>query len=138
MFNQIPTLPFPAPTKHPFIAPQADVAILANKYPDVVRIGGNTGTPNSFVGVNPGDLTGGVYTSTNLLQGNNLGCFAFQALQQGLPSVLRGLVSNVAAVVSLVNQYVSPVTQSLNCPALTQFDQSLFNQFPGYKYNPRP
>jgi hypothetical protein len=103
-----------------------------------VRVGGNTGTPNSFVGVNPGDLTGGVFTAANLLQGNNLGCFAFQALQLGLPSVLRGLVANVADVLALVNQYVSPVVQTLNCPALNQFDQSLFNQFPGYRYNPRP
>lgn len=110
--------------------------ILANKYPSVVRIGGNTGTPNSFVGVNPADVTGGVYTSTNLLQGNNLGCFAFQAIQQGLPSVLGGLLSDVASVIALVNQYLSPVIQNLNCPALNTFDQSYFNQFPGYQYRP--
>jgi hypothetical protein len=105
--------------------------ILATKYPDIVRVGCNTGTPNSFVSVNPGDLTGGVFTAATLLEGNNLGCFAFQALQQGL-------VTDVAGVLALVNQYVSPVVQTLNCLALNQFDQSLFNQFPGYRYNPRP
>jgi hypothetical protein len=114
------------------------VAILATKYPDIVQVGGNTGTTDSFTGVNVGDLTGGVYNAQNLLQGNNLGCFAFQAAQQGIPSVLSKIVSNIGPVVDLVNKYINPVTQALNCPALTKFDQSLFNQFPGYTYAPRP
>lgn len=89
------------------------------------------------MGVNPGDLTGGVYTSTNLLQGNNLECFTFQALQQGLPSVLSGIFKNIGPAVALVSQYVSPILAPLKCPALTAFNQSLFNQYPGYKYHPR-
>jgi hypothetical protein len=115
---------------------QADVAILATKYPQIVQFGGNTGTPNSFVGVNPGDITGGVFNAQTLLQGDNLGCFFFQAVQQGIPSVLEGIVSDLGPVISLVNQYISPVLGILNCPALNTFDQSAFYQFPGYKYHP--
>ncbi|KAI9651489.1 MAG: hypothetical protein M1831_000806 [Alyxoria varia] len=111
----------------------ADVVILATKYPSVVRFGGNTGTPNSFVGVNPGDVTGGVITGQNLLQGNNLACFAFQAFQQGSPAVLRNRVRIIGPVVSLINRYINPVTSALNCPALTTFNQSAFNQYPGQK-----
>jgi hypothetical protein len=73
---------------------QADVAILATKYPEIVQFGGNTGTPNSFVGVDPSDISGGVYNAQTLLQGNNLGCFFFQAAQQVIPSVLSGILSN--------------------------------------------
>jgi hypothetical protein len=112
------------------------VAILATKYPDVVQFGGNTGTTNSFVGVNPGDITGGVYDAQTLLKGDNFGCFFFQAAQQGIPSILKGLISDLAPVISLVNQYISPVLDDLNCPALNTFNQSAFNQFPGYNYHP--
>jgi hypothetical protein len=41
----------------------------------------NTGTPNSFVGVDVADLTGGVFNSKTLLEGNNLGCFVYQRSQ---------------------------------------------------------
>jgi hypothetical protein len=116
--------------------PQADVAILATKYPQIVQFGGNTGTTNSFVGVDPGDITGGVFNAETLLQGDNLGCFFFQAAQQGIPSILKGLVADLAPVISLVNQYISPVLNDLNCPALNTFDQSAFYQFPGYSYHP--
>ncbi|KAL8669093.1 MAG: hypothetical protein Q9168_006302 [Polycauliona sp. 1 TL-2023] len=137
--EQIPQKWYRRPTSNPYDskAAFADVAILALKYPDVVRVGGNTGTPNSFVGVDPGDLTGGVYTSKNLLQGNNLECFAFQALQQGLPSVLSGIYKDIGPATALVNKYTSPVLAPLNCPALNAFNQSLFNQYPGYKYHPK-
>jgi hypothetical protein len=89
---------------------------------------------NSFVGVDVGDLTGGVFDATTLFEGNNLGCFAFQAVQQGLPSILSGLFQNIAPAIALLNENLTPVTQLLNCPALNYFDQSLFNQFPGYSY----
>ncbi|KAG7005412.1 sister chromatid cohesion protein pds5 [Physcia stellaris] len=137
--EKIPLNWYRRPASNPYDATVAfaDVAILAAKYPDVVRVGGNTGTANSFVGVNPGDLTGGVYTSANLLQGNNLECFTFQALQQGLPSVLSDIYKNIGPAVALVNQYVSPILSGLGCPALTTFNQSLFNQYPGYNYHPR-
>jgi hypothetical protein len=121
------------------VAAVADVAILVTKYPDIVQIGGNTGTVNSFTGVNPGDISGGVYNGVTLLQGNNLGCFAFQAAQQVIPSVLSGLVgSTLTQVLALVNKYINPVLSGLDCPALLTFNQSAFNQFPGYRYNSRP
>jgi hypothetical protein len=41
--------------------------------------------------VDPGDLTGGVFNTANLLQGNNLGRF-FNAAQQAIPAVLKGVV----------------------------------------------
>ncbi|CZR61315.1 uncharacterized protein PAC_11211 [Phialocephala subalpina] len=138
--EQIPQNWYKRPSSNPYgaVPAFADVAILATKYPEIVQFGGNTGTVNSFVGVDPGDLSGGVYNAVTLLQGNNLGCFFFQAAQQGIPSALNGIVGNLAPVLALVNQYVSPVLTLLNCPALNTFNQSAFNQFPGYGYHPAP
>ncbi|KAH8601004.1 hypothetical protein B0O99DRAFT_681860 [Bisporella sp. PMI_857] len=138
--EKIPQNWYKRPSTNPYDAARAvaDVVILATKYPQIVQIGGNTGTVDSFTGIDPGDISGGVFNAATLLQGNNLGCFAFQAAQQGLPSALSGIISNIAPVIALVNQYVSPVLQSLNCPALTSFNQSAFNQFPGYGYRPTP
>jgi hypothetical protein len=120
----------------PLTHQQADVAILATKCPEIVQFGGNTGTVNSFTGIDPGDLSGGVYNAAILLQGNNLGCFFFQAAQQGIPVALKGIISNLALVLALVDKYISPVTTLLDCPALTTFNQSAFNQFPGRNYHP--
>ena len=41
-------------------------------------VGGNTGTPNSFVGIEPEDITGGIFNAASLTQGNNLAYFAMQ------------------------------------------------------------
>jgi hypothetical protein len=112
---------------------------LVTKYPDIIEVGGNTGTTNSFTGVDVGDLTGGVYNAQTLLEGNNLACFAFQGVQQGLPSVLSGVISgSLTPIIDLVNTNVNPVLQELNCPALLSWNQSLFDQYPGYNYHPRP
>lgn len=113
-----------------------DLAYTASKYPDVVEIGGNTGKVNTFTGVNIANLTGGTFNGATLLQGNNLGCFFFEAFSAALPDELAGLVSNVATVTQLVQKYTSPITSSLGCPQLSQYNQGLFNKFPGYSYHP--
>jgi hypothetical protein len=43
---------------------------------DLESIGGNTGTVDTFTGVDVADLTGGVFNVATLLDGNNLFCFA--------------------------------------------------------------
>ncbi|KAH6663854.1 hypothetical protein B0J14DRAFT_630715 [Halenospora varia] len=136
--ERIPLNWYKRPSNNPYgaVAAAADVAILATKYPEIVQFGGNTGTPNSFVGVDPGALSGGVYNAQNLLQGDNLSCFFFQAAQQVIPSVLRGLLGNLAPFLNTLNGYINPVTTLLGCPALLAFDQSAFEQFPGYGYHP--
>jgi hypothetical protein len=118
---------------------QADVLILAEKYPEIIQVGGNTGTPNSFTGANLGDITGGAFNAATLLEGNNLGCFFFQAAQQGIPDFLAPTIGNLAPIISLLNQYINPLTDLFDCPALLNFDQSLlYQQFPGAGYSPSP
>ena len=105
-------------------------------YPNTLLIGGNTGTVDSFTGVSPGDLSGGVYDIDTLFEGDNFACFAFQLLENGLPDFLKPDVGELSAATDLVNDALAPVLGDLSCPQLSKFDQGLFNKFPGYTYSP--
>jgi hypothetical protein len=113
-----------------------DVGIGYLAYPETLKIGGNTGTPNSFTGVSVEDLTGGVFNAANLFEGNNFACFAFGLVQQGLPAFLKGPLGAINNATGFVGQYLNPITSALNCPELGQYDQGLFNSFPGHTYSP--
>ena len=103
----------------------ADLLAAAALHPKFLDIGGNTGTTNSFAGVQLNNLTGGLINSANLLQGNNLGCFVFQLAAQAKPDVLLGLLNPITNILgTLVSQ--------LSCPQLTAIDDDLLKQFPGY------
>jgi hypothetical protein len=85
----------------------------------------NTGTTNSFSGVNVGELTGGVFNSASLLEKNNLGCFILQVASQAKPDLLA---ASLTQLTSLLGDLVS----QLGCPKLGKIDDSLLKQFPGY------
>lgn len=108
------------------------MAALQN-LPYMAVLGGNTGTPNSFTGVSASDLTGGIYNTKTLLQGNNALCLAFQAVSMGTPGILRGLVSDVAHAVGILSAPLAQVVGTLGCPQLAKFDTSLFTPYPGCK-----
>jgi len=112
----------------PFFATDLNAAAL--QHPEFLEIGGNTGAVDSFVGVDPANLTGGVYTAQNLLQGNNAACFAFQGALQFAPDLLQGLVGDITGAVSQITDALD--LEGLGCPALESVDESLFEQFPGY------
>jgi hypothetical protein len=110
-----------------------DVIAAALEYPQFLDICGNTGEPNTFTGVNIDDLTGGVFDASTLLQGNNLQCFVFQALQQGSPDVLGGLLTDVAGALSTLGSAIDDLISGLGCPKLEKYDVSQFDQYPGAK-----
>lgn len=114
----------------PFFA--TDLNLAALQHPEFLEIGGNTGKTNSFVGVDPSNLTGGVYNAQNLLQGNNLACFGFQAGIQFAPDLLKGLVSDVSSAVSKLTGSLGNTLNILGCPQLQSIDEKQFEQFPGY------
>lgn len=102
-----------------------DVAYAAAKYPKFLDVGGNTGTTNSFTGVDVSDLTGGVMNSESLAQGDNFACLAYQAAAQASPDVLQlGTTNLISAITGL--------TGALSCPQLETLDEGLFAQFPGW------
>ena len=121
-------------------------------YPGQIAIGGNTGTVNTFTGVDLGNLvsitkllrgtemneadmigaqTGGVFNAVNLLEGNNLACFLIQATQQAIPGQLSGIISNIGALVQWLVNELQPITSNLNCPQLAVFQKEAFASFPG-------
>lgn len=108
-----------------------EVAELIARCPLAGSIGGNTGTVNSFVGLNLGNLTGGVYRSEDLTDPNKLFCFLYQVAKALTPSILGGLSTSALAALNILNTYVLSQSSGLNCPQLQSIDQSMFAQFPG-------
>ncbi|KJX97511.1 oxidase-like protein [Zymoseptoria brevis] len=95
-------------------------------HPKFADIGGNTGTPNSFVGVDVENFTNGAMNGQTLLQGNNLACLAYQFAAQAKPDLaLLGLTQLTNAL--------DPVLAPLSCPQLKSIDKAELMQFPGYK-----
>jgi hypothetical protein len=94
-------------------------------------VGGNMGKPNTFVGVNIADLTGGVFNAQTLLEGNNLMCLAFQVVNSAAPDILKGLLGNVLLAVQKLTDALNPIITQLGCPKLAKYDRSLLQKFPG-------
>jgi len=109
-----------------------DNTAMLLKYPIFASVGGNTGKVNTFTGVNPADLTGGVFNGATLLQGNNLWCYALQTSQILAPDALKGLFSNLQPALSKLSGAIGKVTSNFGCPQLTEVDKNQFSKFPGF------
>lgn len=99
---------------------------------EFASIGGNTGTVNSFAGLDPANLTGGVYELSTLTKGNNLLCYAMELTVQALPDLLSGLFTDVDTAMDKVGPVFNNATNSLGCPKLNNIDKDQFNAYPGY------
>ncbi|KAJ3834285.1 hypothetical protein F5878DRAFT_630941 [Lentinula raphanica] len=111
----------------PFII---ELNTIALAHPEFLSIGGNTGRVNTFTGVDLGDLTGGVFDSTTLLEGNNLGCFVLlQVAAMAIPSGLEGIVEGVFGRLSEV---LNPLLARWECPRFGGINEALLERFPGY------
>jgi hypothetical protein len=108
-----------------------DALDAVSQHPYLLVIGGNTGEPNTFTGVSVSNLTGGVLNAQTLLEGNNLVCFAFQAISAGAPDILRGLLGNALVAVQKLTDALNPVLATLGCQELIDYDASLLKAFPG-------
>lgn len=108
-----------------------DTVVAAGLHAKFLNVGGNLdGQTNNFAGVNVSDLTGGVFNSADLLQGNNLGCFAYQTVAQVKTDFLLDDVLNQ------VQSAVGSVVTQLGCPQLRRLDEEQLEQFPGYQKAP--
>lgn len=74
-----------------------DLNVAALEYPQFLDVGGNTGTVNSFTGVDLQNLTGGVYNLETLAEGDNAMCFAYQFAQQAAPDLLKGTFASLTS-----------------------------------------
>jgi hypothetical protein len=111
---------------------ELDTIKMASEYPEFASIGGNTGTVNSFVGLDPADLTGGVYNAGTLLKGNNLFCYAMQLTTQEAPDIISGLFTDKDAAEDKLGSIINAESDSLGCPKLNNIDKDQFSKYPGY------
>ncbi|OWP02956.1 hypothetical protein B2J93_3536 [Marssonina coronariae] len=115
--ERIPDNWYRRPSSNPCMPAQVVPDVLADItiYPGIFEAGGNTGKVHSYVGVVTGDLTGGLFNATNLLEGNYL-------------------LGAVGSVLGYVKQQLGPVGEKLGCPQLAPFNNPLYNKFPGASY----
>lgn len=66
-----------------------DSAAFALYAPEFFSIGGNTGKTNTFTGLDPGDITGGVTSIGDLSDPKKLACYMFQLGVQSTPDFLE-------------------------------------------------
>jgi hypothetical protein len=87
-----------------------DLQKIAAVVPEAVSIGGNTGTVNSYAGVDLGDLTGGAYQSADLLNPAKFSCFFYQLSLAVVPDILRSraLGALLGAALSLLSSSIQP------------------------------
>ena len=93
------------------------------------------GRTNSFVGLDPSDLTGSVYNSQQLVTDPKaLGCFAFELLVQAAPDLLEGIFTDVTPAVNQLAAAIKSAEASLgaDCKPISDLQYSQFGQFPGY------
>ncbi|KAJ4387394.1 hypothetical protein N0V93_007985 [Gnomoniopsis smithogilvyi] len=109
-----------------------DVLAAAETYPEFISVGGNTGTVNSFAGVDLSQLTAGVYNSQTLLEGNNLVCFALQIAQGFTPDLLKPIFSDISAGVAQLDTAITNALSPLGCPSFQSVNETLLDEFPGY------
>ncbi|KAI4243176.1 MAG: hypothetical protein LQ352_007085 [Teloschistes flavicans] len=111
----------------------ADVEEFARQDRRLSSVGGNTGTTNSFTGVDITALSKGVFDGATLLEGNNLQCFVFQLIQAEAPGLLTGLYEDITTASKSLTDEINKNLNGLACPQLVGLDQSQYGQFPGYQ-----
>ncbi|KAH9845358.1 Peroxidase, family 2 [Teratosphaeria destructans] len=119
-----------------------DVVGMGLRYPELISIGGNTGTVNSFAGINPADIVGSALNTANLLEGNNLLCFALEAVRVASPNYLANLFSTISLPLNLIYNILKTPLLNLACPTLDDLTYggqplltALQEKYPGAKWS---
>ncbi|KAF4465696.1 Aromatic peroxygenase [Fusarium albosuccineum] len=133
-WERIPENWYKRPVGNEFSIPTYVVDILkhASKYPRLLNVGGNLGKPNTFAGVDLGDLTGGVFNSAMLLEGDNLECFVLQFLMATTPDFLGTTFSDLTKALAPLTDRVQQLLAGKLCPELQEINMKLFEKYPGF------
>jgi hypothetical protein len=145
-YERIPNNWYKSPVPYTFPTfLSTDYSRLVAYDPRHLSMGGNTNGVNSFSGVDIGDLTGGVYNSANLLQGNNFACFYYRLLQN---FVLQKLNDPVAGTLLQLGSHLGQVLDTVfgglmqngqsvsGCPGFPAKDIHSYSQWCGVSRQP--
>lgn len=113
--ERIPENWFPRQKPYTILDFNAAEAALLLKKPELLSVGGNTGEVNSFAGIDLEDLTGGVFNAANLLEGNNLVCFALEVVKFAGPNSLSSALKTLSEPIEILGKIVAPLVD-LSCP----------------------
>lgn len=105
-----------------------DLVKIAQTVPEAVSVGGNTGTTNSFTGVDLGDITGGAYHTQDLLDPIKFVCFFYQLFLAAVPDFLRSraLGSILQTALSLLHSTIDPFVD----PSCTKIGENSASTLP--------
>ena len=84
---------------------------MAAVVPEALSVGGNTGSVNSFAGVDLADITGGVYHTSDLTDPKKLVCYLYELTLAVTPDFLRSeaLGDALGGALSLLQNQISPL-----------------------------
>ena len=87
-----------------------DLVQIAAVVPEAVSVGGNTGTVNSFTGADLGNITGGAYQTSDLLNPTKFVCYFYQLTLAVVPDFLRSeaLGSLLGGALNLLQSKIGP------------------------------
>ncbi|KAJ5595735.1 hypothetical protein N7450_002193 [Penicillium hetheringtonii] len=137
-WERIPENWFKTPVDYGLIQLNLDTLAWLAEYPELGSIGGNLGEVNSFAGVDPADLTGGVLNLTNILEDNNLLCFVFEVLKFASPNALSGIYKTLSEPLEFITNALAEPLLNVTCPAFQDLQmggkpiwEALQDDFPG-------
>lgn len=114
----------------------ADFAITVAQYPEIAEVGGNTGKPGTFTGVDFSDFTGGAFKASDFLSGDKAACFGMEALVFVVPGLSRKLVNTATGFFGKAVASLGKTGKALGCSSLpASFNNKHFKKYPGYNYN---
>ncbi|KKY18083.1 putative Chloroperoxidase [Diplodia seriata] len=126
------------PVEYGLIPLNLDIVGWVMKHPELGSIGGNTGTVNSFTGLDLSNVTGGVVNAASLLEGNKLLCFVLEVVKTFAPNSLSPLLKTLEVPLKLLSDAITGPLTSLACPVwkdLTEGGEPLWDavqkKFPG-------
>lgn len=137
-WEQIPQNWYKVPVDYGLIQLNLDTVDWILRHPELGSIGGNTGTVNSFAGVELTDLTSGVLNLAKLLESNNLLCFVLEVVKLASPTYLNNLYATLSVPLNLLFDTLSVPLLNLACPTWKDLTyggepiwQALQERFPG-------
>ncbi|KAG4028588.1 hypothetical protein MFRU_020g00310 [Monilinia fructicola] len=115
--EQIPPNWYRIPVDYGLVQLNMDLLAWIAENPTLATIGGNTGEVNTFTGLDINNITGGVLNVETLLKGNNLMCFALEAVKTFAPNSLSPLFATIAVPLQLLIDVIDASILNLTgCP----------------------